>query len=479
MALRFYNTLTKTKEEFTPLVAGEVRVYNCGPTVYDYAHIGNFRSFTFADLLRRWLEYRGLRVRQVMNLTDVGHMVADADAGEDKLEKRARERKQDPWALAEMYIRAFLEDARALRFQSAEIYPRATDHIPEMISMIETLVRKGIAYEVKGAVYFDVRKFPGYGRLSGNTLDQLHAGARIEPHPDKRHPADFALWKQDAAHLMQWDSPWGRGFPGWHIECSAMSMKYLGPTFDIHTGGEDNIFPHHEAERAQSEAATGEPFVRTWMHARHLFVNGEKMSKSLGNFFTFRDLAQKGFGGVEVRYLLLSTHYRQSCNFTLEGLEGAKKSVHRLREFDQNLAKATGAGRNPEIARTIEGARRRFEEALDDDLNMAPALAAVFDLVRDVNRLSPSAEDAADARAFLHRVDVVLGVLDAEAGAEELPDAARDLIRQREEARAGRDFARADTLRKALLEVGIEIKDTKDGPEWRQTGQTRWRRHGG
>jgi cysteinyl-tRNA synthetase len=214
------------------------------------------------------------------------------------------------------------------------------------------------------------------------------------------------------------------------------------------------------------------------MHARHLFVNGEKMSKSLGNFFTFRDLAQKGFGGVEVRYLLLSTHYRQNCNFTLEGLEGAKKSVQRLREFDQNLAKATGAGRNPEIARTIEGAQRRFEEALDDDLNMAPALAAVFDLVRDVNRLNPSAEDAADARAFLHRVDAVLGVLDAEAGTEELPEAARDLIRQREEARAGRDFARADTLRKALLETGIEIKDTKDGAEWRRTGQTRWRRHG-
>ena len=294
MPLTLYNTFSKALEPFQPLKPGEVKMYNCGPTVYDYAHIGNFRSYVFADLLRRYLEYRGLAVWQVMNITDVGHMVADAEEGEDKVEASAKEQKKTPWEIAQFYTEAFLEDAKRLGFKEPMKRPKATEHVAEMVGMVKTLLEKGYAYESSGSVYFDVRKFKRYGKLSGNTLRRLKAGARKEPAPGKRYPLDFALWIKKPGHLMQWDSPWGKGYPGWHIECSAMAMRYLGERIDIHTGGEDNIFPHHEAEIAQSEGATGRKFASYWLHVRHLLVNGEKMSKSLGNFFTLRDLLAKG-----------------------------------------------------------------------------------------------------------------------------------------------------------------------------------------
>ncbi len=347
--MKVFNTYTRRKEEFEPIEPGKVRMYNCGPTVYNFAHIGNARAFVFADVLRRTLEYFGCPVTQIMNITDVGHMTSDADAGEDKMAKAAREQKKDPWQIAEFYTKAFLEDIRTLNIQPAFKYPRATEHIPEMIALIERLIGNGHAYVVNGNVYYDISTFPRYGRLSGNTIEQLEAGARIEVNPEKRHPADFALWKQDPKHIMQWDSPWGRGFPGWHIECSAMSVKYLGEQFDIHTGAEDNIFPHHESEIAQSEGATGKvPWVKYWMHARFLLVNGQKMSKSLGNFFTLRDLLEKGCDPMAVRYVLMSTHYRQPLNFTLESVEAAKDSIRRLKDFRIRLkeagAKADSAG---------------------------------------------------------------------------------------------------------------------------------------
>src|SRR3972149_2047156 len=291
MTLKLYNTYSKKLEEFTPIEDGKVKMYNCGPTVYSHPHIGNFRSFIFADVLHRYLEYSGYKVTQVMNITDVGHLTLDdVEAGEDKLEAAAKREKKDPYQIAEFYMNEFFELAKLLNLLPAYKYPRATEHIKEQITLAEELIKKSYAYVVGGNVYFDVTKFAKYGKLSGNTLTQLKAGARIEVNTEKRNPMDFALWKNDPKHIMQWDSPWGKGFPGWHLECSAMSMEYLGETIDIHTGGEDNIFPHHESEIAQSESATGKQFVRYWLHCRHLLVDGKKMSKSEGNFYSVQDI---------------------------------------------------------------------------------------------------------------------------------------------------------------------------------------------
>ncbi len=410
--LRVFNTLTRRKEEFQPMKAGRVRMYNCGPTVYDYATIGNFRAFVFADVLRRALEYFGHQVVQVVNITDVGHMTSDADEGEDKMAKAAREKRRDPWQIAQLYMDAFFEDVDALNILRAHHYPRATEHIPEMIAMVERLLEQGHAYVSDGNVYYDLASFPAYGQLSGNTIEQLSAGARVRVKSDKRNPFDFALWKQDPHHIMQWDSPWGRGFPGWHIECSAMSMRYLGEQFDIHTGGEDNIFPHHECEIAQAEGATGRrPFVKYWMHNRFLLVNGQKMSKSLGNFFTVRDLLEKGCDPMAVRYVLMSTHYRQPLNFTIEGVHAAKESLRRLGDFRLRLKEADASRDNPDLPGILEGARTRFDEALADDLNTSAALAGLFDMVRDVNKLELSRADAERALGLLSRFDSVMGVL--------------------------------------------------------------------
>jgi cysteinyl-tRNA synthetase len=466
--MKVYNTLTRTKEEFTPFEAGKVRMYNCGPTVYNFATVGNFRAFVFCDVLRRAFEYFGYEVTQIMNITDVGHMTSDADEGEDKMAKAAREQKKDPWQIAQFYMEAFFEDIKALNLLPAHEYPRATEHVPEMIAIVERLIENGHAYVVDGNVYYDVTTFPGYGRLGGNTLDQLNSGARIEVNAEKRNPQDFALWKQDPKHIMQWDSPWGRGFPGWHIECSAMSSKYLGEQFDIHTGGEDNIFPHHDCEIAQSEGAFGKkPWVKYWMHTRFLLVNGQKMSKSLGNFFTLRDLTEKGCDPMAVRYVLMSTHYRQPLNFTLEGVEAATESIRRLKDFRRNLKHSAATADNPDLPAVLERGKSGFDEALADDLNTSASMAALFDMLRDVNKLELSPADAERVSEVLSRFDSVMGVL-GEEEAEVLDSEIEDLIRQREEARKRRDFKESDRIRDDLKAKGILLEDSPTGTRWKR-----------
>ncbi len=413
MTLYLTNSLTGKKEEFIPLNPGEVLMYNCGPTVYDYAHVGNLRSFLMADVLRRLLEARGFTVRQVLNITDVGHMTLDdlRDSGEDKMAVAAKRLGKDPWEVARHFTQAFFEDLKALNFLEAEAYPRATETIPEMIEMVERLVEKGHAYVVGGNVYFDVSTFPKYGRLSGNTVENLKAGARLEVNPEKRHPADFALWKSDPNHIMQWDSPWGRGFPGWHIECSVMAQATLGDQIDIHTGGEDNRFPHHECEIAQSEAATGKTFARYWLHGGYLQVGGEKMSKSKGNFFTLRDLLEKGYDPRAIRAALISVHYRQPMNLTLEGIEEAAKNLERVHELFRKMGGEDAVPDRPGVADAVKRARREFDASMDDDMNISPARAAVLGLVGEVNRvgLPLSTADANLVRETFSYFDGILG----------------------------------------------------------------------
>jgi cysteinyl-tRNA synthetase len=478
--LRFYNTLTKRKEVFRPLKKGEVRMYNCGPTVYDYAHIGNFRAYVFADLLRRYLEWKGFRVFQVMNLTDVGHMTVDdvADSkGEDKIEKKAREQKKDPWEISSFYAKAFLEDRDKLNIKPATKHPRATDYIKEMIRITEKLIKNGHAYESHGSVYYDISSFPKYGRLSGNSLEDLKAGAggRVEDNPDKKHPLDFALWIQDPKHIMQWDSPWGRGFPGWHIECSAMSTKLLGDSLDIHTGGVDNIFPHHECEIAQTEGATGKRFVRYWIHTGYLIVEGKKMSKSLGNFFTLRDLL-KEHDPMAVRYLLLAAHYRTSLNFTMKALKAAEKTLQNTRSFVQEMA-GYKPGKAVKGSKKINGfiktAREAFEKAMDDDLGISDGLSSIYRFIgkvnkeRDAGRLS--GEDASKVYGFMIDIDRVLGL-----GLEKVPlkvkltDEIKILVKEREELRKQKKFKEADRIRSKIKKKGFVIEDTPQGPKIRK-----------
>jgi cysteinyl-tRNA synthetase len=474
MTLMIYNTLGRRKAEFRPLTEGKVRMYNCGPTVYNYAHIGNFSAFMLADLLRRYLEYKGYEVLQVMNITDVGHMTRDeiADgAGLDKLEAAAKREKKDPYEIARFYENAFFDDIKTLNIRRAHHYPRATEHIEDMIALVQKLLEKGYAYEAGSAIYFDLRKFGEYGKLSGNTLDKLEAGSRIAVLEEKRCPYDFALWKRDPNHIMQWPSPWGDGFPGWHLECSAMGMRYLGESFDIHTGGEDNIFPHHECEIAQSEAATGKPFVRYWLHTKYLLVDGRKMSKRLGNFYTIRDLLEKGFSGRVIRYLLLSTHYRIQPNFTFEGLEASRSALQRIDDFRQKLEglPSSPLRENPELDGILERARAGFREALDDDLNASGALASIFDMIRDVNKLKPGPGDGIAVLDLLGEFDRILGVLWPFETEEALSEA--DIERRiaaREDARKRKDYARADAIRDELKSKGILLEDTPDGTRWKR-----------
>jgi cysteinyl-tRNA synthetase len=468
MSLRIFNTLTGRKEEFEPLVPGEAKVYNCGPTVYDYAHIGNMRTFLFEDLLRRVLDARGYAVRHVMNITDVGHMTVDdlRDTGEDKMAVAARRLGKDPWQVAEHYTKAFFEDLDTLNFRLAHEYPRATETIPEMIALVEKLLEGGHAYVVGGDVYFDIKTFPEYGKLTGNTVEALKAGARLEVREEKRHPADFALWKSDPDHLMLWDSPWGRGYPGWHLECSVMAMSSLGESIDIHTGGEDNKFPHHECEIAQSEAATGRPFAKYWMHSSHLLVDGEKMSKSMGNFYTLRDLLEKGHEPMAIRSAVLAVQYRQPMNLTMEGIEEAGKNRDRVRELLRKLEAAEAAPDRPELAGAVTRARTDFDDALDDDLNISPARAAMLGLVSEVNRLGPpfSPPDAARIREAFAHFDDILGLrLLEEKETEPLDEEVARLVRERDEARERRDFAAADRIREDLKARGFLVEDTPDG----------------
>ncbi len=370
MSLKFINTQSRRKEEFTSIEPGHVRMYNCGPTIYDFAHIGNYRAYMFEDLLRRYLQYRRYRVTQVMNLTDI----------DDKIIRGLQEKGLTLKEYTNPFKQAFFEDLDALEIQRAEHYPEATDHIDEMVAIVQTLIEKGHAYEVDGSYYFKISSFPKYGSLSHMNLEDLKAGARVSADEyEKDTVSDFALWKawEEADGPVFWETPIGKGRPGWHIECSAMSMKYLGETFDIHTGGVDNMFPHHENEIAQSECATGKTFANYWLHCEHLIVEGQKMSKSLGNFYTLRDITAKGYSPVAVRYLLLATHYRQQLNFTFDGLDGAKAAVERLIDFKRNLQAVDGADDSPDFAETLKKANDGFQANLDDDLNMSGATMTV------------------------------------------------------------------------------------------------------
>ena len=466
MTLQFYNTYTRQKEAFETLEEGVVRMYNCGPTVYGRVHIGNLRSFVFADVLRRSLEHFGYEVRQVMNITDVGHMVDDADEGEDKLVAQAHKEGRDPWEISAGHAAQFLADLETLGFEPAMVYPKATDHIPEMLVMIEALLESGHAYEVDGQVYFDVTSFERYGQLSGNRLEDLEGGARVEVREEKRHHADFALWKSDPAHLMKWDSRFGPdGFPGWHIECSAMAAAHLGTQLDIHTGGEDNVFPHHECEIAQSEALSGKRFARFWMHAKFLQVDGGKMSKSLGNVYTVDDAVERGYEPRHLRFALLRGHYRQPLNFTWKVMEEARAFLDNLDRLAQDLGRLSGADED-RGAKVVETLRGDFDRALGDDLAMPRALAALGNLRQAVINEELSGASAAAGLEFLHAADEILGVIHFdEAGPGDDVEA---LIAARNQARADKDWAESDRIRDELLAAGITLEDTPEGTIWRR-----------
>ncbi|HEX7896390.1 MAG TPA: cysteine--tRNA ligase [Planctomycetota bacterium] len=474
--MRLYNTLSHQLEDFVPAEAGHVRMYNCGPTVYGDQHVGNYRTFAFADTLRRWFEYKGWKVTQIINITDVGHLTQDdIEAGEDKILVTARKMGWTALQVAEHFMNRFLADRRTLGMREPLKFTRATDHVPEMIELIKVLLAKGVAYAVKGNVYFDVQKFAGYGKLSGNTLETLRTNAsertQHEHQAEKRHPADFALWKTDDKHLMQWDAPWGRGFPGWHIECSAMAMKYLGETLDIHTGGEDNIFPHHECEIAQSEAVTGKPFARFWIHARHLMWNGQKISKSLGNVVLVQDLLDKGYSPADVRYTLVRTRYSERVNFSWELFDDSRTALRRVLEFKRRLEDASG---KPETALSLplERAAKDFEERMDDNLDVAGALGALHTFVREGNKALDDGLAGGKARAALaqlERFDGVFGVLGGSAE-EKAPEEVVALARERAEARQRRDFKAADAARDRIKALGWSVEDTKDGAKFRRLG---------
>ncbi|MGN6368363.1 MAG: cysteine--tRNA ligase [Phycisphaerae bacterium] len=545
MPTRFYNTLAHELQTFTPLQPGPdpqnplagstIKLYTCGPTVYDYAHIGNFRAFLFADLLRRYLEFRGAKVRHVMNMTDVGHMTDDALAdatGEDKMTKAGENLKKeskkqgkalvenpdDPYEVAQFFVDAFLNDARALQLEIVQDYdaapdsdtsesrilnsefrpknaimPRPTRFIQPFISMIDTLLQNNHAYLAPdGVVYYNVASFPSYGKLSGNSVEQLShgAGGRTADSAAKKHPADFFLWKPDERHIMKWPSPWGTGYPGWHIECSAMATSLLGPSIDIHTGGEDNIFPHHECEIAQSEAATGKKFSQFWMHTRHLMVDGQKMSKSKGNFFAIRDLVQKGGGGFDplaIRLALINTRYRESMNFSLQGLHDAASALGRLRDLAEKLQTTVAsideaAGHSilhpdpgtqtpdPELSAPDQKLLDEFAAAMDDDLNIAAALGLLHSWEAPLTKQKKIPfPQARSALATLKKIDHVLAVIFPPLRGLDVETTAKieALMTQRAHARAAKDWPQSDELRKQLTALGVEVKDTPTGSNWR------------
>ena len=473
MSLRLYNTLTRRKAEFEPMDPPKVRMYTCGPTVYNYAHIGNLRSYIFADVLRRTLEYFGYEVPQVMNVTDVGHLTSDQDLGEDKMEVQARKSGASVWDIARHYEEVFFQDLEALNIKPPAVRCRATEHVPDMIALVERIMANGHAYETDQAVYFDVATFPDYTKLSRQSLEDKITAARseVQEDPGKRNPADFALWFKAVGrfenHIMRWDSPWGVGFPGWHIECSAMSMKYLGETLDIHTGGEDHIWVHHPNEIAQSESATGKQFVRFWMHGAFLVVGrsgdgGEerRMGKSEGNFLRLQTLIDNGFDPLAYRYLCYSAHYRTKLTFTWESLEAAASGYRSLKDF-VSRAKQIGGDEQPWVA----DYRERFKAAVADDLNMPQAMAAVQDLTREADRRGEYG--VLDA---LVDFDRVLGLKLGEAveEASSLDDEVEALIQERADARARKDWARADEIRKQLTEKGIALEDTASGTLWKR-----------
>ena len=458
--MKLYNTQTRAKEPLEPLKAGEVKIYTCGPTVYHFVHIGNWRTFIFEDLLRRSLGYLGYKVTQVMNLTDV----------DDKTIRGAIQNKVSLEAFTKPYKEAFFEDLKTLNIEPAENYPQATDYIGEMIDLIDTLLKKGLAYKASdGSIYYAIRRFPRYGCLSHLHLDELQAGASERCNSDeyeKESVSDFVLWKgydPERDGEIYWDSPYGKGRPGWHLECSAMAMRLLGDTLDIHVGGIDNMFPHHENEIAQSEGATGKPFAKLWMHAEHLIVDGKKMSKSLNNFFTLRDLLNKGYSGREVRYMLLHTHYKTQLNFTFAGLDSVRTSLARLHDFILRLKEVEADG---DIGDLLQRHEEAFKAALSDDLNISQALAVLFDLIREGNALidqkKMGREGALATLALLKRFDQVLAVLPLEQD-EEAPAELQRLLTSRLEARKAKNWPLADQIRDQIHAHGWVIEDTPTG----------------
>lgn len=481
MPLKITNTLTRQKEEFKPLHEGHVGIYVCGPTVYGDAHIGHAKSYVSFDVIVRYLKYLGYKVLYVQNITDVGHLLDD---GEDRVLKKSRIERVHPMQIAETYTRSFFEDMDRMGVLRPDISPRASGHILEQIEMIKTLVEKGYAYEADGSVYFDVRKFPSYGALSGRSLEDLVQGTRVEVREHKRFPADFALWKKaEPEHIMRWPSPWGEGFPGWHLECSAMSMKYLGESFDIHGGGLDNQFPHHECEIAQSVCATGHPFVRTWIHNNLVTVAGQKMSKSLNNFVTLKD-AYQTIDPIVVRFFVLQSHYRSTLDYSTDAVQAAGAGLEKLLNTVRNLRDAmTRApeepqGRNTEI--DLESFSRRFTEAMDDDFNSPQAIAVLFDCAREVNTVLNS--DRPLDQKSLEQIDRwfrttggnVLGIVpDAMGGvgsdAERLLAGLMELVIDiRQRIRAEKLWALSDALRDGLKRLGITLEDKKDGTIWKR-----------
>ncbi|MBN2368728.1 cysteine--tRNA ligase [Candidatus Woesearchaeota archaeon] len=454
MSLSFYNTLTRNKEPFHEMKKGEVRIYTCGPTVYNYAHIGNWRSFIFSDLLRRYLKYKGYDVVHVMNLTDVD-------------DKTIRDSKKEGISLkkfTERYTKYFFDDMDALNIERVEYYPKATESINEMIAITKRLLDKGIAYKTEDGIYYDVSKFNGYGKLSKIKFEGLKAGVRVKKDEYEKESAnDFALWKayDKADGDVFWETELGKGRPGWHIECSAMSMKFLGQSFDIHTGGIDLIFPHHENEIAQSEGYSEKPFVKYWLHAEHLLVNGEKMSKSKGNFFILKDVLGKGYSPKAVRYELMATHYRQKLNFTFEALDASENAIKRFREFLIKLKAVKGKEDNPKIDSMIKDAKDEFEAAMDDDLNISGGLAAVFNFMSEINKAEISRKDALKAFNLMMEFDKVLGILEFKD--EKVPKEIMDLVKRRDQARKDKDWVLADKLRDAIKDNGYVVDDTAEG----------------
>jgi cysteinyl-tRNA synthetase len=511
MALQLYNTLTRTKEDFAPLQEGRVGIYVCGPTVYEHSHVGHAKSYVSFDVIVRYLRYVGYKVTYIQNITDVGHLLGDTDEGEDRLIRQSRLEQKHPMEIAEYYTRSYFEDMDALGVVRPDISPRATGHIIEQIELVRTLLAKGYAYETNGSVYFEIGKFKDYGRLSGRNVEELIAGRRVEVKSEKRHPADFALWKKaEPAHIMQWPSPWGMGYPGWHVECSAMSMKYLGQSFDIHGGGLDNQFPHHESEIAQSVCATGKPFAKYWIHNNLVTVNGQKMSKSLGNTVALKDTFGT-FSPLVVRFFILQSHYRSTLDFSEQALTAADEGLEKLHNTVRNLRDqiaASDEGSNANVS--LESHKARFLEAMNDDFNAPQAIAVLFEYTKDVNGLINSGEKF--SRSSLQKIDDlyselgerILGIIPTATEKLLLPrrrasvqgvgsmsasvkvevgesvgtnlsttDSERRLIQVlvdlRNEARLNKLWNFSDRIRGELSKLGIILEDKKDGTVWKRS----------
>lgn len=492
MALKLYNSLTRKKEEFKPLKKGKVGIYVCGPTVYGHAHLGHAKSYVSFDILVRYLRYLGNDVTYVQNITDVGHLLGDTNEGEDRMLVAAAREHKHPMAVAEFYTRSFFEDMDALNCVRPDISPRASGHIVEQIELVKTLLEKGCAYEANGSVYFDISKFEDYGKLSGRNIEEMQAGARVEVSPDKRHPADFALWKKaEPNHIMQWPSPWGMGFPGWHLECSVMSTKYLGQPFDIHGGGLDNKFPHHECEIAQAEAAEGKQFVKYWVHNNMVTVDGQKMSKSLNNFITLKqafapdepkhDRLSRKYDPLAIRQLILNSHYRSPLDFSDAALTAAQSGYEKLTDAIMTVRKQIkNAPKGPtdkNVESRLKELKEKFETAMNDDLNTAIALSVMFDLTAlaadSLAKSTTSETLTAIDNMFMALGGGVLGIIREQyteqggANTETLDKLVKVLIEQRNAARKKKDFAAADALRRQLEEAGVVLEDTPGGTVWR------------